>query len=132
MSQHFTSGDPSSVLNIQIQRGYFFDNHIRFICIYYHLLVTFLIRLVYNQTMITAKYTKKAYKGLMRIPRPQARKMHEALAEIANGNTKGKDITKLDGKDGFRLRRGGYRAIYQTTQTGIHVIAVKPRGDAYK
>lgn len=82
--------------------------------------------------MKTAKYTKKAQKGLMRMPRPQARKMHYALTEISNGNTKGKDITRLGGKEGFRLRRGGYRAIYQTTENGINVIVVKPRGDAYK
>ncbi len=66
------------------------------------------------------------------MPRPQAKKMHKALTEIANGKTREKSITKLHGEDGYRLRRGGYRAIYLATKNSIKVLRIKPRGDAYK
>ena len=82
--------------------------------------------------MKTTQYTKQAQKGLAKMPRPQAKKMHQALTEIANGKTREKSITKLHGEDGYRLRRGGYRAIYLVTKNGIKVLRINPRGDAYK
>ncbi len=82
--------------------------------------------------MKTTQYTKQAQMGLARMSKPQGIKMHRALTEIAEGKTAGKDISPLHGRDGYRLRRGGYRAIYQTTENGINVLRVMPRGDVYK
>ncbi len=81
-----------------------------------------------NQTC----YTNKARKGLEKMPRAQAGKMHEALKELAAGNTAGKDIARLQGREGYRLRRGGYRAIYRLTREGIEVLRIMPRGGIYK
>jgi len=66
------------------------------------------------------------------MPKPQAMKMFRALAEIAAGKTTGKDISRLRGREGYRLQRGGYRAIYQKTANGINVVRVMPRGGVYK
>lgn len=82
--------------------------------------------------MEKTQYARRAVKGLVKMPRPQARKMHQALIEIGNGRTAGKTIKPLEGRDGYRLRLGGYRAIYQTTGNGIIVLRIGPRGDIYK
>lgn len=77
-------------------------------------------------------YTKRAQKGLLRMPQKQARRMKDALNEIGDGNADGKNIVRLQGRPGFRLRRGGYRAIYKATREGILVLDVGPRGDIYR
>ncbi len=44
------------------------------------------------------------------------------------------DARKLAGRDGYRLRVGDWRVLYQIEDRRlvIVVLAVKPRGDAYK
>lgn len=69
---------------------------------------------------------------MMKMPKAQAIKMERALTEIAEDKTVGKDVKKLHGREGYRLRKGGYRAIYQTTSNGINVLQIMPRGDVYK
>lgn len=78
------------------------------------------------------QYTRRAVKGLRRMPRAQAAGMMKALSEIAQGNEQAKDIKRLVGTDDFRLRKGGYRALYCHTEKGITVLVVGPRGDIYK
>ncbi len=90
------------------------------------------IRNSYNCCMVKTQYTRQAVKGLAKMPRPQAKKMNQALIEIGNGRTAGKNIKPLHGREGYRLRRGDYRAIYQATENGIIVLRVGTRGDIYK
>jgi len=66
------------------------------------------------------------------MPRPQSIKMHAALSEIAEGKVEGKNIKKLQGREGYRLRRGGFRAIYRKGENGIEVLMIGPRGGIYK
>ena len=58
--------------------------------------------------------------------------MKEALQEIGNGDAGRKDIARLHGRPGYRLRQGGFRAIYQDVQVGILVLDIGPRGDIYR
>jgi len=82
--------------------------------------------------MEKTRYTKQAVKGLAKIPKHHAKKMHQALVEIGNGKVEGKNIKPFQGRDGYRLRQGDYRAIYQAAENGIIVLRVGPRGDIYK
>jgi mRNA interferase RelE/StbE len=44
------------------------------------------------------------------------------------------DIKKLTGRDGYRLRMGGWRALYrmENDQLIIEVVKIGPRGDIYR
>ena len=57
-----------------------------------------------------------------------------AFLQLADHQESGLDIKKLEGREGFRLRIGGYRAIYRRLNDVmvIDVINVGSRGDIYK
>ncbi len=84
--------------------------------------------------MGTVNYTKKAIKGLRKMPRHHADNMRSALEQIAEGNLRGLDIRALQGRQGFRLRSGNYRAIYEIDGEQINVLVLDagPRGNIYK
>jgi len=43
----------------------------------------------------------------------------------------GLDVRPLVGRNGFRLRVGGWRVIYTVNGDAIEVAAIAPRGDVY-
>ena len=57
-----------------------------------------------------------------------------AFERIADGNTRGLDIKALQGREGFRLRPGDYRAIdeIEGDQINVLVLDAGPRGDIYR
>ena len=79
-------------------------------------------------------YTKKAIKGLRRMPRHHADNFRSAFEQIAEGDTRGLDIKALQGRQGFRLRSGDYRAIYEIEGEHINVLVLDagPRGNIYR
>lgn len=64
---------------------------------------------------------RKALKALRKMPAKVSQSFMSAFAEIANLNTAHLDISKLRGRDGYRLRIGSYRAIYKVEGTEIIV-----------
>ena len=84
--------------------------------------------------MGTVNYTRKAIKGLRKMPRHHADNMRSALERIAEGNLRGLDIRALQSRQGFRLRSGNYRAIYEIDGEQINVLVLDagPRGNIYK
>lgn len=84
--------------------------------------------------MGTVNYTKKAIKGLRKMPRHHADNMRSALERIAEGNLRGLDIRALQGRQGFRFRSGNYRVIYEIDGEEINVLVLDagPRGNIYK
>ena len=81
-------------------------------------------------------YRKKASKALRRIPQKIAQRFHVEFTKIANGNEDKLNIKKLKGRDGYRLRLGNYRGIYELEgskmQIRVIVFNVGSRGDVYK
>jgi mRNA interferase RelE/StbE len=79
-------------------------------------------------------YTKKAIKGLRKMPRRHADNLRSSLERIAAGDAQGLDIKALHGREGFRLRSGDYRAIYEIEGEQINVLVLDagPRGNMYK
>ena len=78
------------------------------------------------------RYRKSALKVLRRMPRPQAQRIIEAVKSISNRDGHLYDIRKLRGRDGFRLRIGGYRVIFSLYDHVLDLRRISPRGDAYK
>jgi mRNA interferase RelE/StbE len=79
-------------------------------------------------------YRKTAAKALLKMPLRVAEQFKEAFEQMAMNDEDGLDIKKLEGREGFRLRIGGYRAIYRKLNDMliIEVLKVGSRGDIYK
>jgi mRNA interferase RelE/StbE len=85
--------------------------------------------------MFTVQFSRDAIRALMRMPRNTAtgiRRKIDRLAEdphAANNN-----VTKLTGRDGFRLRVGDWRVIYELDDRRriLSVLVIGPRGSVYR
>lgn len=70
-----------------------------------------------------------------KIPRTVTKLIREKLEAIAaNPYADHPNAKKLQGRDGYRLRVGGWRVIYeiQNEQLVILVLRVAPRGEVYR
>jgi mRNA interferase RelE/StbE len=80
-------------------------------------------------------YTTQALKSLRRIPRDTANLIREKIGQIANDPFSTiPNATKLQGREGFRLRVGDWRVIYEINKEKIVILVLKiaPRGEVYK
>ncbi len=84
--------------------------------------------------MYEITYKKSAAKTLAKMPAKIACQIMNNFQLIAKQETDDLDIKKLQNRDGFRLRVGGYRAIYQVFDEilTIEVVKIGSRGDVYK
>ena len=80
------------------------------------------------------QYTRKALKGLRKIPRDVSDRFVRNFEQLAEGNEEGLNIKALQGRDGFRMRIREWRAIYRIDggRLVILVLDVGPRGGIYK
>jgi mRNA interferase RelE/StbE len=81
------------------------------------------------------RYRKAALKALMKLPADARQRIQEALRQLADDTETDKlDIKALQGRDGFRLRVGKWRVIYQKDDDAMIILVVDAgsRGDIYK
>ncbi len=79
-------------------------------------------------------YEKQAVKTLAKMPVKTALQIKEKIAAFASRSGRPNlDIETLKGiEGGYRLRQGDWRALMIIDGTTLRVVAIKPRGDAYK
>jgi mRNA interferase RelE/StbE len=77
--------------------------------------------------------TKTAQKQLNELPYSAAEKLITTIKELAQ-NPRPSGYKKLKGRDGYRLRKGNYRILYEIRDTTliINVIAIGHRKNIYK
>ncbi|CAO3363737.1 type II toxin-antitoxin system RelE family toxin [Azospirillum palustre] len=83
--------------------------------------------------MHTIRYTAAALKALRRMPRNVADLIRQKVQEVAADPAAARNVKKLKGRDGYRLRVGDWRVVYDI-EDGILVlivIDVGPRGGIY-
>ncbi|GHV18433.1 plasmid stabilization system protein [Clostridia bacterium] len=73
----------------------------------------------------------RAAKHLEKMNEPIKSRIKTALRKLGKEPPEG-DIKTLEGRDGYRLRVGAYRVLFDVTQSGIIVYSIEPRGQAYK
>jgi len=73
----------------------------------------------------------QAIKYLKRLNEPDKSRIIKALKKLEMNPPQG-DIKSLSGKDGYRLRVGNYRALFDIIGDEITIHAIAPRGQAYK
>jgi mRNA interferase RelE/StbE len=68
------------------------------------------------------------------MPKRTAQQFFDALEQSARKDQQGLDIARLKGREGYRLRIDGFRAIYtiERNQLLILVLDAGPREDIYK
>ncbi len=80
-------------------------------------------------------FTKNAYKSFRRIPENVVDRIRKKLDQIAKDPyTKRSNVTKLQNRQGYRLRVGDWRVIYdiRTDELIILVLKVGSRGEIYR
>jgi mRNA interferase RelE/StbE len=83
--------------------------------------------------MHTIRYTAAALKALRRMPRNVADLIRLKVQEVAADPAAARNVKKLKGRDGYRLRVGDWRVVYDI-EDGVLVlivIDVGPRGGIY-
>jgi len=79
---------------------------------------------------VEIEYASDAIADLERIPDRFRAQILRKLGRLRDGLSA--DVKRLQGHDAvYRLRSGEYRAIFEITQTGVVVLRVKHRRDAY-
>lgn len=80
-------------------------------------------------------YRKSASKALLKLPVKTASQFLTAFEQLATGTEQLQlEVKKLQGREGYRLRIGSYRAIYRLINEVmiIEVLKIGSRGDVYK
>ena len=78
---------------------------------------------------------KQAIKALQRMPAWDARRVRDELERLAQDpDRRDIDVTRLQGRPGFRLRAGGWRVVFMRDDKTreINVLRIAPRGDVYR
>lgn len=84
--------------------------------------------------MYAVVVTKSFAKALSRIPANWQKRILEKIKEVAaDPYAKHNNVTKLQGRDGYRLRVGDWRAIYELHDDSLQLWALEvgPRGRIY-
>lgn len=83
--------------------------------------------------MHTIRYTAAALKALRRIPRNVADLIRQKMQEVAADPAAARNVKKLKGRDGSRLRVGDWRVVYDIEDEVLVliIIDVGPRGGIY-
>jgi len=80
-------------------------------------------------------FTKQADRALRKMSRNTARLIREKLDQLAEDPyARNPNLTRLQGRPGYRLRVGDWRVIYEleADQLVILVLKIAPRGEVYR
>jgi mRNA interferase RelE/StbE len=80
-------------------------------------------------------FTKPAEKALKKLPQPVARLIREKLLLLAEDPySPQNNVTKMQNREGYRLRVGDWRVIYDLIDDELVVLVLKvgPRGSIYR
>ncbi len=84
--------------------------------------------------MYTIEYSKSAAKALRKMPRNTANTIRAKIRALAaDPYAPNNNAAKLQGREGYRLRVGDWRVLYDIIKNRliVTVLDVKPRGGAY-
>ena len=85
--------------------------------------------------MYQLTYLKRAEKALIAMPRSTALLIREKLRQLAiDPHASNNNVTKLQGREGYRLRVGDWRVLYEIRDDRLIVMImdIGPRGGIYK
>jgi mRNA interferase RelE/StbE len=78
-------------------------------------------------------YSKSAYRALRRMPPDSARLVRSKIEQYASDPASlTANVRKLQGRDGYRLRVGGWRVIFDENGSVLEILDIGPRGSIYE
>lgn len=78
-------------------------------------------------------YTKDVLKTLRGMPRNRSKLVIAKIEQLASDPAGlANQVTKLQGRDGYRLRVGDWRVIFEDDGATLSILAVGSRGDVYR
>jgi mRNA interferase RelE/StbE len=80
-------------------------------------------------------FAKRADQALRKISRNRARLIREKLDQLAQDSyARNPNVTKLQGRPGYRLRVGDWRVIYELEDDRLVILVLKiaSRGEVYR
>ncbi|MDR3212899.1 MAG: type II toxin-antitoxin system RelE/ParE family toxin [Azoarcus sp.] len=84
--------------------------------------------------MYQIEYTHEALKVLRALPRNVSDGLRGKIRQLADNPFAAANVKKLVGREGYRLRVGDWRVVYQLDcqRLVVQVLTISPRGGAYK
>jgi mRNA interferase RelE/StbE len=81
----------------------------------------------------TFTYSKSAIKTLRRLPtNVSARNVEKIDSYAADSTVLANNVKKLQGRDGYRLRVGDWRVVFDESDTVLDVLAIGARSGIYE
>jgi len=79
-------------------------------------------------------YTKDAAKSLRKMPRNMRESIENSLRDYAAAPAQGRNVIKLEGRPGYRMRVGDWRILFEMDHGVLTILVLKiaPRGEVYK
>lgn len=78
-------------------------------------------------------YSKQAIKTLAKLPVNESTRIRSKLRQYANDPaSQANNVKRLQGRDAYRLRVGGWRVIFDENDVVIEVIKIGARGSVYE
>lgn len=82
--------------------------------------------------MKTIAYSKSAIKTLRKLPANEAARIRAKVEQYATDPaSQANNVKKLQGRDGYRLRVGDWRVIFDEDGNVIAILEIGPRGGIY-
>lgn len=83
--------------------------------------------------MLDIAYSRDALKSLRRMPANEAKRVRQKIeAYASNPASQVNNFVRLKGRDGFRLRVGDWRVIFDKQGNVMAILAIGPRGSIYE
>jgi len=85
--------------------------------------------------MYAIRFTRSAYKALLKTPNNVVQRIRERLDEIAaDPYASHPYVVKLREREGYRLRVGDWRVIYEICEDEVVILVLRigPRGGVYR
>lgn len=83
--------------------------------------------------MLRIAFTRHAIRALRRMPPHEARRIRAKIETYArNPTAQSKTVARLRGREGYRLRVGGWRVIFDRDEATMVILDIGPRGDIYR
>ncbi len=83
--------------------------------------------------MLEVSYSKQSLRTLRRIPADQATLIrHKITTYAADPGSLAGQVKKLQGRDGYRLRVGNWRVLFDQHGHVLDILKIGPRGGIYQ
>jgi mRNA interferase RelE/StbE len=83
--------------------------------------------------MVQIRYTKAAIKALTRMPGNKTRLIRSKIEQYAaDPESMANNVKKLQGRDGYRLRVGDWRVIFDREGLVLDILEIGLRGGIYE